>query len=110
MSEERFVRVAALGDVPDGSLESVDVEGDDVLLARVGDSVFALDNVCSHAEGWLDMGELHQETCEVQCPLHEGRFDLRTGAPTHEPCVEPVRSYPVRVEGEDILVGVAGQA
>jgi len=49
-------------------------------------------NVCTHEQVWLDDGILHPDTCEIECPMHEARFDLRTGAATHEP------SYVVRVE------------
>lgn len=87
----------ALAELADGAMVAVDVAGREILLARVGDEVFALDNVCSHAEGWLDMGTLHPSTCEVECPMHEGRFDLRTGQPTHEPCELPVTRYAVQV-------------
>jgi nitrite reductase/ring-hydroxylating ferredoxin subunit len=80
--------------------------GTEVLLARVGAQVFAVENLCSHAEGWLDMGVLHPASCEVQCPLHDGRFDLTSGAPTREPCTKPIRTYPVDVRDDAIYVGI----
>ena len=106
MTEPRFLHVGRFEDFPDGELSAVDVGEEEVLVVRLGDAVYAVRNLCSHAEGWLDMGRLHRESCEVECPLHEGRFDLRTGAPTHEPCTEPIPSYPVRVEGGNVLVAV----
>ena len=103
----RFVRVATLSGLSDPALSVVTVEGEDILLVRMGDSVYAVGNECTHEWIWLDDGILHAESCEIECPMHEGRFDLRTGEATHEPCEKPLPSYPVRVEGDDVLVGVA---
>ena len=99
-----YVKVGTLSDFPDGELTSIDIGDAEIVVARVGDQLFALDNLCSHAESWLDMGRLHPVSYEVECPLHEGRFDLRTGAATHLPCREPVRSWPVRIDGDDVLI------
>lgn len=92
-------------DLPaDGEMGPVQVGGREVLLARVGDEYFAVDNLCSHAEGWLDMGLLIPDSCEVQCPLHEGRFDLRTGAATHEPATEPIARFVVSVVDGEVFI------
>jgi nitrite reductase/ring-hydroxylating ferredoxin subunit len=103
----RFVRVAALSELSDPALSVVSVEGEDILLVRMGDTVYAVGNECTHEWIWLDDGTVHPESCEIECPMHEGRFDLRTGEATHEPCEVPLPTYPVRVEGDDVLVGVA---
>jgi ribulose-5-phosphate 4-epimerase/fuculose-1-phosphate aldolase len=63
-------------------------------------------HLLGNGEAWLHQGDLRPATWEVQCPLHQGRFDLRTGHPTAWPSSEPVQVYAVRVEGEDILVGL----
>lgn len=98
-----FVKVARAGDVEDGELLLVDAAGDDILLARVGDAYYAIGPFCSHALGPLELGDLYGY--ELECPLHQGRFDVRTGHPTREPPEEPIVSYAVRVEDGDILVG-----
>jgi nitrite reductase/ring-hydroxylating ferredoxin subunit len=102
----RFVRVAALSELSDPAQVIVTVEGEDILLVRMGERVYAVGNECTHEWVWLDDGILHEETCEIECPMHEGRFDLRTGEATHEPCEVALPSYPVRVEGDDVLVGL----
>ena len=102
-----FVKVCTLGDVPDGGMVGVTALGADVLLVRVGETIHAIDNLCSHAGAWLELGTLRPATCEVECPVHEGRFDLRTGAATRGPAEDPVRVYAVRIEGDDVLVGPA---
>jgi len=100
-----FVKVAKTGDTGEGEMVAVTAEGEGVLVARVQGHYYAISNVCSHAQAWLDQGDLHAGTWEVQCPLHQGRFDVRTGEPTRGPPDRPVRVYAVRVQGEDILVG-----
>jgi nitrite reductase/ring-hydroxylating ferredoxin subunit len=102
-----FVRVASLSELTDPAQVVVTVGSDEVLLVRIGEHLYAIGNECTHEHVWLDDGYLHEETCEIECPMHEGRFDLRTGAATHLPCEEPVPSYPVRLDGDDVLVGVA---
>ena len=102
---KEFHKAATVGSLGHGDAASVMVGGIDVLLARVGDEYFAIDNYCSHEEALLSTGQLDASLCEVECPLHESRFDLRTGQPTQMPATVPVETFAVRVEGEDILIG-----
>jgi nitrite reductase/ring-hydroxylating ferredoxin subunit len=104
IDSQRAVKVCALSAVPDGGVLAVAAGRRDILLANVRGRIFAIDNLCSHASGWLDMGTLHAETMEIECPLHDGRFNLRNGQPTRPPCVEPQASYEVVVEGDDVFV------
>ena len=106
MTDDGFVRVASLADIGDPGLHAVDVGDAEILLVCMSGTVYAINNICSHDEVWLDDGTLHESTCEIECPMHEGRFDLRTGAATHLPCVDPVASYPVRVDGDDVYISV----
>jgi nitrite reductase/ring-hydroxylating ferredoxin subunit len=102
--EQNLIKVAGTRDVREGQLLGVSIKGEEILLVRLGEKFYATANMCTHAEGWLDMGELHPCTAEIECPFHGGRFDLLTGKPTAEPCVEPIRSYRVVIEGEDVLI------
>lgn len=99
-----FRAVARLEDVPAGTMLSVELDGEKIVLAHVGDRVFALHDQCSHEEFPLSSGELVGE--QVTCVLHGARFDLKTGAPRALPAVRPVRTYEARVEGEEIQVRV----
>ena len=99
-----FVRVLSMTELADGRLGSVAVSEEEICLGRIGDSVYAVASLCSHSFGRLERGEIIPESCEVECPIHGGRFDLRTGAPTMYPCVDPVASYPVRVDKGEIHV------
>ena len=101
-----FVKVASVGELAAGGMMMVSAKGTDVLLARVGDAYFAIQNNCSHARGgMLDQGFLLAESCEVECPIHAARFSLRTGEVTCGPAVAPVARFSVKVEGDTILVG-----
>ena len=103
-----FVKVATVADVPDNSMIGVTAGGEDILLVRIGDEYFALDDWCTHAAGMLHEGELHADEFEVECPVHEGMYDVRTGGVTMPPPEEDGAAYAGRVEGDDILVGPKG--
>jgi nitrite reductase/ring-hydroxylating ferredoxin subunit len=92
----------------DGDRIVVEEGEHEILLVVLGGTIHAIGNICTHDEIWLDDGTLHPESCEIECPMHEGRFDLRTGAATHEPCERPVPVYRVVTEGEDVFVEVPG--
>ncbi|NHC21752.1 non-heme iron oxygenase ferredoxin subunit [Nocardioides sp. IC4_145] len=95
-----FERACALADVPTDEALGVTVGAYDVAVARDGDEVYALQDLCSHAAVSLSEGEVAD--CAVECWLHGSRFDLRTGKPTGLPATEPVATFPVEVrEGPD---------
>ena len=98
-----FVKVAKVGELAEGEMMMVAPNGEEVLLAHINGDYFAMDNWCSHTGGMLDQGELLGY--EVECPIHEGRFDLRTGEATQFPPEEAQQPYAVLIEGDDILVG-----
>ena len=105
-----FERVCSLSDLPEEGVIGVEVNGEPVAVARTGGEVFALRDVCSHAEVPLSEGEIYDHT--VECWLHGSCFDLRTGEPTGPPATTPVATYPVKVDGGDVYVclpdGTAG--
>jgi 3-phenylpropionate/trans-cinnamate dioxygenase ferredoxin subunit len=83
----------------------IELDGNLVVIARVADTFYAVDGVCSHALGYLDQGEL--DGCEIICPLHGARFDLRTGAALSPPATDSIRCFPVKVENDRVCVNVA---
>jgi naphthalene 1,2-dioxygenase ferredoxin component len=88
----------------DGAGISVLVQGRDIALFRVGDAVYATDNLCTHGHARLCDGFI--EGHDIECPLHQGRFDLRSGQPTCAPATEPIRTYPVRIEGGRVFLSI----
>ena len=97
-----FAPACALADVPTDEALAVTIGDYDVAVARNGDEVFALQNVCSHAEVALSEGEVAD--CQIECWLHGSMFDLRTGKPTNLPATEPVATFPIEVRGTDVYV------
>ena len=96
------MRVCSLSELKDESAIRVDVDGKPVCIARSQGEVFALSDICSHADVALSEGDVEDGT--IECWLHGSRFDLRTGVPTGLPATKPVATYAVTVEGDDVLV------
>lgn len=101
-----YERVASTADVPATGCLLVDLGGVEIVIAQVGTQYFAVDAICTHGAGMLDEGGL--DGFEIECPLHAGRFDVRTGEPTVPPAVDPLRRYDVMVEGDNIFLSVPG--
>jgi nitrite reductase/ring-hydroxylating ferredoxin subunit len=102
-------RVPLGGELAPGKLRRVVVGDRALCLARTGDGgLFAIDDTCSHEEETLSEGELIG--CEVECPMHMGRFDVTTGEAVALPATEPVRTYRVSAEGGDLLVEMPADA
>ena len=102
-----FARACGTADVASGAALAVELEapsGNPVAVVRDGDDWYAVEDECSHAAIPLSEGDV--EGCEIECWLHGSRFDLRSGKPTGPPASEPVATYAVRVEGDDVLVDV----
>jgi len=98
-----FVRAGSLAQLTPGSVAPATVEGHDVALCNIGGTVYAIGNTCPHAGGPLSEGALQGNM--IVCPWHAWEYDCRTGQNDFDPDVKaPV--YPVRVEGDDILVDV----
>lgn len=91
-----------LTDIPDEDVVGVQIAGRDIAVYKVDGSVFATDNLCTHGHARLCDGFL--DGYEIECPLHQGKFDVRTGHPTCAPVTQSVRSYPVRIEGLRVVV------
>jgi 3-phenylpropionate/trans-cinnamate dioxygenase ferredoxin subunit len=100
-----FVKVCALADVPSEGTFAAEIDDTPVVVVRSGEEVFALRDVCSHAEVALSEGEVYDHT--IECWLHGSCFDLRTGKPTNPPATIPVPTYQVKIEGDDVLVSLS---
>ena len=101
-----YVRACAVADLADESAIALEIGGVPVCLAKTEGEVFAMHDVCSHAEVPLSEGDVEDGT--VECWLHGSRFDVRTGRPTGLPATRPVPVYPVKIDGDDVLVAING--
>lgn len=111
MSEQReslgaFQRVASLSDLPDGRPAGCTLaDGRGVCLVRVREEVYALEDKCSHADFPMSDGDVVDDFV-IECPLHGAQFDLRDGAVLEAPADEPLRTFEVRVDDDDVWVKV----
>jgi 3-phenylpropionate/trans-cinnamate dioxygenase ferredoxin subunit len=97
-----FERVCAVSEVPADEALGVTVGDLDLAIAREGEELFAVQDLCSHAAVALSEGDVAD--CSIECWLHGSRFDLRTGKPIGPPATEPVSTFPVEVRGHDVYV------
>ncbi len=101
-----------LGDLRENQPRRISVDGVQVAVVRTGGQVYAVSDVCSHAEVSLSEGEV--AGCQIECWLHGSRFDLRTGEPSGPPAFESIATYPVQIEGQGdeavVLVAVPEEA
>ena len=104
MTDDRFVAVAKVGDLNPGEMMYVEVGDDPVCLINLDGEFYALSDICTHQEASLSDGEIVGD--EIECPLHGGAFDIRTGLPVSFPVVVPAQKYAIKVEGDTILIGL----
>jgi naphthalene 1,2-dioxygenase system ferredoxin subunit len=104
MSDVQWTDAAPVDDVPADDVIGIVVDGHDVALYSVDGAIFATDNICTHGHARLCEGFL--EGHEIECPLHQGRFDVRTGQPSCAPVTEAIKSYPVRIEAGRVFLAL----
>ncbi len=101
-----WVRICEPEAIPPGHAACVEIDERPVAVFNVGGSFYALDDTCSHALASLSEGELHPDSCSVECPLHGSQFDLRTGDAVSLPAVEPVQVHLVEVRDGGLWVAL----
>lgn len=102
MNEGRWERVAPIDRLDEDAPFGVYIDGADIAVYRLGDEVFATAGICTHAFARLADGDIEDDS--VRCPLHQGTFDIRTGAATGAPCAEALATYEVKVEDGIVYV------
>ena len=102
MSTSSWVDALSADDLPVDDVKGIAVAGRDIAVYTVDGEVYATDNLCTHGRARLCDGFLDGHL--IECPLHQGQFDVRDGQPACAPVTEALRSYPVRIEGRRVLV------
>ena len=98
-----FKRVLKKSDLKPGTGKTIEIDGTKIAVFNVGNDFYAIDDTCVHRGGPLGEGALHGK--EVSCPWHGWEFDVTTGKAFHAPEIK-VRTYPVKVENNDILISI----
>jgi 3-phenylpropionate/trans-cinnamate dioxygenase ferredoxin subunit len=100
-----YVSVATREELPNGARKIVEIDGRAIAVFNIAGAYYAIADVCSHDDGPVAEGDLSNEY-EIECPRHGARFDVRTGKVLSFPAIVDIPAYPVRVEGDDILIGL----
>lgn len=100
---DNFTRAVPVADLPMGAKKVVAVGGTPVLLCNSNGRLFAVSNICSHANETLECGRLGNGW--IACPVHGARFDLATGAAKNPPAKQPIATYPLRIVDDWIEIG-----
>ena len=97
-------KVATTTEIGDEEVIGVEVGDSQIAIYRLGDDFYATSNICTHAFAFLSDGYI-EEGC-VECPLHQQLFRISTGEALEGPAEEDLKTFPVKLDGEDILVEV----
>ena len=98
----RSVKIAETSDLSPGGCKAVELEGQTIALFNVGGTFYAINGNCTHVGGPLGEGTLDGEI--VTCPWHGAQFNVTTGAVLRPPAGSDEESFPVKIEGSDVLV------
>ena len=96
--------VARFDDLVPGTATKVDVDGVAVAVVRIGDDVYAIGDMCSHANVSLSDGEVWCDEKQLECPRHSSAFSLETGVPATLPATQPVPVFDVTIVNGDVIV------
>ncbi len=99
-----WIELAAVDSISEDDVIGIDAGGKSFALYMVEGEVYATDNICTHGNARLCDGFL--EGHEIECPLHQGKFDVRNGKAMCAPLTEDVKTYPVKIEGDRVFVEI----
>jgi 3-phenylpropionate/trans-cinnamate dioxygenase ferredoxin subunit len=99
-----YVAVATTDELPNGARKIVEIDGLALAVFNIAGAYYAIADVCSHDDGPVAEGEL--EGYEIECPRHGARFDVRNGKVLSFPAIVDIPAYPVKIEDDEVLVGL----
>lgn len=99
-----WVKVAKQSALPEGEMIAVNIGELRLALYNVGGDFFATDNLCTHGNALLTNGYLDDDV--VECPLHAGRFNVKSGQGLGAPITCNIKAYPTRKTGDDIEIEI----
>ena len=103
---DEWIDVAAAADVPDGDVIAAVAAGREIALVRLGDELHAIDATCTHGAANL-CGGFVEDDGSIECPLHQGRFDVRTGRALCAPLTQDLAVHALRVQEGRVWVRLA---
>ncbi|AIC15478.1 non-heme iron oxygenase ferredoxin subunit [Nitrososphaera viennensis] len=106
MEEEEWVRVCDAGSLSSGELVEFDHRSKKLMVAKMGNDVYATDRICTHAYADLTGGFVNEGEKTVTCPLHLSAFKLTDGAPQNPPATAPLKTYKVKIQDNAIYIKI----
>ncbi len=92
-------------DIDPGEAKSLQLGDLKIVVCNVDGEYFAVEDVCSHDDGVLVSGKSSMvENCQLECPRHGARFDVKTGKATRMPAIAPIKSYKINVSGNELEI------
>ncbi len=98
--------VGAASALREGDVVAFELDGKEIAVYWAEDGLYATANRCTHGDARLSDGFLIDHC--IECPLHQGQFDIRNGEPMCSPVTVPLRCYPVRIEADQVQVRISG--
>jgi naphthalene 1,2-dioxygenase system ferredoxin subunit len=99
-----FHAVAPADTIAPGSVKRVKIEAYEIGVYNIEGEFFAIDDICTHMRARLSNGYVDGEI--VECPVHFGKFNVKTGAASGAPCTEDINTYPIKVDNGEVYVGL----
>ncbi|SFU09328.1 non-heme iron oxygenase ferredoxin subunit [Paraburkholderia aspalathi] len=103
-----WIKAICTADIAAGECQGVELNGIEIAIYNVDGRFHATSNICTHQKAYLTEGYLDGEF--IECPLHQGRFNVVTGDADGAPVTQPVRVFPIVVEGTDVLIDVGNES
>lgn len=100
-----WTRIACTADIPAGECRAAEVDGEHIVVINIDGGFYALNNICTHQFAFMSEGCVDGEY--IECPMHQGRFHIPTGAAQGTPVTRPLKTYPVKIEGDGVFVQLA---
>ncbi len=104
MSDVTFHTAAKTSQIDEDEAMQVIVEGKEVAIINLGGEYYAMDDICSHA--YASMADGYIEGDCIECPLHGAQFNIKTGKAETPPATVDLATYEVKIDGDDILIGL----
>lgn len=105
MADENLVFLCKKDDLAPGSVKRIDREAGDLAVYNIDGEFYATDDRCTHGLASLAEGDLIGD--EIECTMHFGSFNVKTGEPMAPPCSIPIKTYKVEIRGDSIFAVLA---
>ncbi len=103
----QYHAVAKTGDIDEDEAMRVAVGRKEIALYNLGGEIYATDDICTHA--YASMSDGYVEGDQIECPLHGACFEIKTGKPANPPVTVGIETYPVKIEGNTVLIGMKSE-